>query len=157
MPVRKTETRIPAGVAASDLGEAVVATDGRCALVSFLTSPLTAGHQNTYVLFVTDAALAASIQSCEWLFAEDGAFPQTVQTTVGEASYTPANIGNMTIIVRFLDSGGAELGSLTLVQDIGPLNPVDRWKLKDNPVCVRSQRKSSSGHGCAQRNYELRL
>ena len=123
MPIRKTETRIPSGLAPSDLGEAVVASDGRSALISFLTSPLTTGHQNTYVLFVTDSTLAASIESYEWVFAEDGAFPHASLTTVGETPYTPTNVGNMTLIVRYLDSGGAELGSLTLVQDIGPLNP----------------------------------
>jgi len=122
MGVRKTESRLPANFQASDLGEAVVAADGRCALVSFLTS-LTAGHENTYVLFVTDTALAASVQSYDWFFAEDGAFPQSLQTTVGQASYTPSNIGNMTVTVRVLDSGGTELGSLTLVQSIGSLNP----------------------------------
>jgi len=123
MPARKTETRIPSGLAPSDLGDAVVATDGRSALVSFVTSPLTADHENTYVLFVTDAALAASIDSYEWFFAEDGAFPQTVETTVGQVSYTPSNIGTLTIGVRYLDSTATEVGNLTLVQDIGPLNP----------------------------------
>jgi hypothetical protein len=121
--VRKTETRLPAGFAASDLGEAAVATDGRCALVSFLASALTPGQENTYVLFVTDPGLAASVDSYEWLFAEDGAFPQEMQTKVGTVSYTPSNIGNLTVIVRILDSGESELASLTLVQDVGPLNP----------------------------------
>ena len=40
MTVRKTESRIPANFQASDLGEASVAADGRCALTSFVTSPL---------------------------------------------------------------------------------------------------------------------
>jgi hypothetical protein len=123
VPVRKTETRFPAGLAASDVGEAVVAADGRCALVSFLCSSLAPNQENTYVLFVTDASLASSIDSYDWLFAEDGAFPQDMQTTVGEASYTPSTVGNLTVIVRALDSGGTELATLTLIQDVGPLNP----------------------------------
>src|ERR1017187_5917048 len=122
MPVRKTESRIPTGFAASDLGEAVVAADGRSALVSFLSSPLAAGHENRYVLFVTDTALAGSIQSYEWIFMEDGAVPQTLQTTVGETAYTPANIGNITVIVRFLDASTSELGNIVVNQYIGPLN-----------------------------------
>jgi hypothetical protein len=123
MPVRKTETRIPAGSSASDLGESIVATDGRCALVSFLSSSLAPNQENTYVLFVTDASLASSIDSYDWLFAEDGAFPQDMQTTVGEASYTPGTVGNLTVIVRALDSSGTEVANLTLIQDVGPLNP----------------------------------
>jgi hypothetical protein len=136
MPVRKTETRIPTGLAASDLGDTVAATDGRCTLVSFLTSPLAAGQENTYVLFVTDAGLAASVASYDWLFAEDGSFPQDTATTVGVASYTPASIGTLTVIVRALDSGGTELATLTLVQDVGPLNPALETLIQaanDNP------------------------
>jgi hypothetical protein len=123
MSVRKTETRIPAGFAATDLGDAILATDGRCALVSFLSSPLTPNQENTYVLFVTDSSLASSIDSYNWLFAEDGAFPQNTQTTVGEAAYTPGTVGNLTVMVSALDSSGTELASLTLIQDVGPLNP----------------------------------
>jgi hypothetical protein len=123
VPVRKTETRFPAGLAASDLGEAVVAVDGRCALVSFLGSALAPNQENTYIVFVTDASLASSIDSYDWLFAEDGAFPADTQTTVGQASYTPSTVGNLTVIVRALDSGGTELATLTLIQDVGPLNP----------------------------------
>jgi hypothetical protein len=123
MPVRKTETRIPAGSSASDLGESLVASDGRCALVSFLSSSLAPNQENTYVLFVTDVSLASSIDTYDWLFAEDGAFPQSVQTAVGEASYTPGTVGNLTVIVRALDSSGTEVANLTLIQDVGPLNP----------------------------------
>ena len=63
MPVRKTESRIPGGYLPSDLGEAVVADDGRCALVSFATAPIVVSRENTCVLFVTDPALAATVQS----------------------------------------------------------------------------------------------
>ena len=72
MAVRKTETRIPTGLVASDLGESFVAADGRCALVSFITSPLAVNRENTYVVFVTDAGLAAQAHSFEWSFSENG-------------------------------------------------------------------------------------
>jgi hypothetical protein len=40
MGVRKTESRIPANFKPEDLGQAVVAADGRCALVSAITFPI---------------------------------------------------------------------------------------------------------------------
>ena len=122
MPVRKTETRIPSNLVPADLGEAAIAADGRSALVSYLTSPLSAGRENTYVLFVTDAALASSIASFEWSIDEQGAFPQSVQTDVGQLSYTTSGIGTIAVNVTFLDAGGAELGSVEILQEIGPVN-----------------------------------
>ncbi len=123
MPVRKAETRFPANLAAADLGESAGAPDGKCTLVSFLTSPLPPGQKNTYVAFVTDPALAGSVQSYEWSIAEDGAFPLTVETDVGEMSYQPENIGTIVVTVRLFDGGANEVASVTLVQEIGPLNP----------------------------------
>jgi hypothetical protein len=123
MSVRKTESRIPESLQASDLGEAVVATDGHCALVSFITAPLTAGHENTYVLFVSDPDLASSVQSYEWAFSEDGAFPLVESTEVGEITYQTGNIGNLTLTVTLLDSTENELTSLSIIQEVGQLNP----------------------------------
>jgi hypothetical protein len=123
MGVRRIETRLPEGLQPDDLGEAMAATDGRCALVSFLTSPLPAGHENTYVVFVTDSALAGSVQSYEWVIEEDGAFPSTQKTDVGELTYQPTNAGNITVCARLLDAGDAELEKIELIQEIGPLNP----------------------------------
>ena len=71
MAVRRTESRLPAAFQASDLGEAIVAPDGRCALISFTTAPITVTRQNTYVLFVTDPGLAGSAHSYEWSFQEN--------------------------------------------------------------------------------------
>lgn len=123
MGVRKTESRIPAGLLPADLGEAVIATDGRYTLVSLLTSPLPAGHENTYVLFVTDPTLASSIKTYEWFIEEDGAFPITSQTEVGERNYQSTNVGNISVTVRLLDAGAAELGKISIIQEIGTLNP----------------------------------
>jgi hypothetical protein len=123
MPVRKTETRIPFGAAASDLGEASVAADGRCALVSFITSPLVVNRENTYVVLVTDAGLAAQAQSFEWSFSENGETATTQSTQVGEAVYLPQGTGSLSVTVRILDGSNAEQANLSLTQAMVPLHP----------------------------------
>jgi hypothetical protein len=72
MTVRKTENRIPADFQAADLGEASIASDGRSALISFVTTPLVVSRENTYVAFVTDQTLSASAASFEWSVTENG-------------------------------------------------------------------------------------
>jgi hypothetical protein len=89
MPARKTESRIPANFQAADLGEAVVAPDGRCALVSFITSPLAVNRENTYIVFVTDAAVSTEAESFEWMFTENAGAPSTQTTQFGEIAYQP--------------------------------------------------------------------
>jgi len=116
--IRKTESRIPANFQASDLGEAIVAADGRCALISFVTSPLVVGRENVYVVFVTDAGLAAAAQSFEWKFTESGAPPDTQSTEQGEISYNPKTAGQLNLVVRILGAGGAEQASLSFAQEI---------------------------------------
>src|SRR5205823_8413173 len=97
MPVRKTESRIPADLQASDLGEAVTSVDGRCTLLSYITSPLASSRENVYVLFVTDTGLAAGAQSFEWTFTENGGAPNTQTTQNGEVSYRPQAIGKLDV------------------------------------------------------------
>jgi hypothetical protein len=123
MPVRKTETRFPLGSAAPDLGEAFVAADGRCALVSFITSPVVVNRENTYVVFVTDAGLAAQAESFEWSFSENGGTASTQSTQVGVAVYTPQGTGSLSVTVRILDAANAEQATLSLTQSIVPLQP----------------------------------
>jgi hypothetical protein len=123
MSVRKTESRLPATLAAADLGEAATAPDGRCALVSFVTSPLVVGRENTYVAFVTDAGLAGAVQSFEWSFAENGGAPAVQTTSFGEAVYTPSATGQLTVTVRLLGAGNSEQSTLTLNQEITALQP----------------------------------
>lgn len=120
--MRKTESRLPAGVEATDLGEAVVAPDGRCTLVSFITAPLAAGRANTYVVFVTDAALAGTAESFEWSFAEGSDAPVVVTTPGGEASFTPSRACYLSITVRLLDGGAAEQAMLGLIQQVSAPN-----------------------------------
>lgn len=121
MSVRKTESRIPAGLQPDDLGEAVVSGDGRACLVSFVTAPLAPERSNTYVVFVTDAALASSVESFEWSFAEDET-PVVKTTEDGQIDYAPTAEGYLTVTVRLLDGGATEQGKLALTQQIGPLN-----------------------------------
>jgi len=118
MVALKTETRIPAGLEAADLGEAVVATDGRSALISYVTSPIVVARENVYVLLVTDSALAASAENYAWSFTLDGGTPDERTTERGVIAYTPSATGNLVIAVRILDGGGSELGKLELTQDI---------------------------------------
>ena len=122
MSVRKTETRIPAGLAASDLGESFVAADGRCTLVSHITSPLAVGHENTYVVFVTDTGLASQAQSFDWSFSENGGTAATQSTQVGEAAYTPQGTGSLIVTVKILDSSSTEQATLSLTQAMVPLH-----------------------------------
>jgi hypothetical protein len=122
MTVRKTENRIPANCQPSDLGQASVAADGRAALISFVTNPLVVGRENVYVVFVTDAALAASAASCEWSFAGDSGAPQIQTTEYGEVSYTPTSAGSVALTVRILDENGAEQARLSLDQEVVEVN-----------------------------------
>ena len=122
MSVRKTETRLPAGLQPADLGEAVASADGHCCLVSFITAPLAVNRENIYVVFVTDAGLAASVQSFEWSFTLDGGTPDVSTTDFGQLAFTPSAEGFQTVKVRLLDAGSTEQASLSLTQQVGPLN-----------------------------------
>ena len=116
MPIRKTESRIPANYQASDFGEVAEAADGRCALVSFATAPIVATRDNTYVLFVTDAALAANAASFEWTFRENGDVTRVATGVAADIVYRPATLGSLTATVRILNTGNAEQATLSLEQ-----------------------------------------
>jgi hypothetical protein len=118
MPVRKTENRIPANFQASDLGEAVVAADGRCVLVSFVTAPIVVARDNVYVLFVTDPVLAGKAQSFEWTFTENGGGTRVDTTKQSETIYQPLTTGTLLVAVRVLDTGGVEQATLSIKQQI---------------------------------------
>jgi hypothetical protein len=118
MPVRKTESRIPESFQASDFGEAVVAADARSALVSFISSPVVVQRENVYVVYVTDAGLASSIQSFEWSVTENAGTPIVQSTPHGEFNYVPTTTGSLDLTVRMLDAGNAQLGTLSLAEDV---------------------------------------
>ncbi|MFC5412204.1 hypothetical protein ACFPMF_22960 [Larkinella bovis] len=122
MPVRKTESRIPAGLQPADLGQAVVATDNRCALVSYVTSPIVVTRENVYVVFVTDPGLAGNTVSYEWTLVENGGPPSVQTTDVGELAYTPTSQGSLSVSVRLLGNGNTEQAQLSLQQAVIPPN-----------------------------------
>jgi hypothetical protein len=122
MTVRKTENRIPANFQAADLGEASIASDGRWALISFVTTPLVVSRENVYVAFVTDQTLSASAASFEWSVTENGGTPQVQTTDHGEFSYTPAAAGTVGLVVRILDDSKAEQAKLSVDQEVVAVN-----------------------------------
>lgn len=115
MPVRKTESRVPAGLQPSDLGQASVSADGRFTLVSFYPSPVVTRRANGYVVFVTDAGLAATVQQFGWTFTENGE-ALTYVNDAGALFHEPFSTGPLTVDLRLLDGGGAELASLQVEQ-----------------------------------------
>lgn len=122
MPARKTESRLPDGFTANDLGEAAQAQENNAVVVSFIRSPLVINRQNTYVVFVTDAATATAASSYEWTFSENGA-PGTPQTTSsGEFTYTPQSVGPLSVSVKVKGADNSVKSNITLNQEIVQLN-----------------------------------
>jgi hypothetical protein len=122
MGVRRTESRLPAGLSAGDLGQAEVSADGRCTLVAFVTTPIVVNRTNVYVVFVTDQALASSAASYEWSFSLDGGTPEVRTTTHGETRHSPTASGSLQVSVRILDGSNQEQATLQLTQDVVPTN-----------------------------------
>jgi len=120
MSVRKTESRIPLDLQASDMGQAVVASDGRCALVSFVSSPLVINRENVYVVFVPHTGLAAVASSFEWTFAESAGSPRVEASAFGEIAHTATNLGALSISVRVLDGANGEQAKLSMLQEVVP-------------------------------------
>jgi hypothetical protein len=164
MGVRKTESRIPANFKPDDLGQAVVAADGRCALVSFITSPLVIDRENVYVVFVTDAALAGVAQSFEWTFTENNGVPNTQTTQYGEISYSPRSTGKLNLIVRILGAGNTEQANLQLEQEVFLVNSRLESKItdvQDNPGSgvgnIDVSREAVNDHGLYYRQVTLQV
>jgi len=141
VPVRKSESRIPAGLQASDLGQAVVASDGRCALVASVSSPIVVNRDNVYVAFVTDSALAAATESFEWSFALDGGTPAVQTTSQGATTFRPSASGALSLTLRLLGAGNDEKARLTLTQDVVATNAaleelIDAARNEQGPTVV---------------------
>jgi hypothetical protein len=75
MTVRKTESRLPRGFTAEDLGEVGkligassddASHEPDCYLISFLSSPLVWEISNTYVVFVIDTDLQTTVAKYKW-------------------------------------------------------------------------------------------
>ncbi|MBK8568071.1 MAG: hypothetical protein IPN76_33360 [Saprospiraceae bacterium] len=122
MGVRKTESRIPANHTAADLGQSAASADGNSTLVSFIANPIVVGRDNTYVLFVTNAGVAGSVQGFQWSFVENGGAPIVQTTQFGEAVYRPNATGTLTVTAKAMGAGNAELSSAMLSQDVVATN-----------------------------------
>ncbi|MBX3252639.1 MAG: hypothetical protein KF862_00755 [Chitinophagaceae bacterium] len=122
MPARKTESRLPDGFTASDLGESAQAQENNAAIVSFIRSPLVMARPNTYVIFITDAAIAAATANYEWVFSENGAVTATQTTPAGEFTYTPQSLGALSISIKIKGADNADKATITLNQEVVTLN-----------------------------------
>ena len=129
MAVRKTESLLPPGFSASDLGQsATSATSTNVILISFLSSPVAARRIQHYVVFVTDNALAATVNSYEWNFTNG---PAVTQSSInGIAEFTPQNIGTLTVTVNLKSASNATLHSVTLTQQVISLNEALELKIE---------------------------
>jgi hypothetical protein len=118
MPVRKTESRIPTTFQPADLGEAFVMADNRAALIAYSSSPIATQRLNTYVVMVTNPALATQVQRFTWTFRLNAT--ETTQTTdFGVVEYIPNATGTLVITVALV---GTPV-TLALTQQVTALNP----------------------------------
>lgn len=144
MAVMLTESRIPAGFAPEDLGQAMIKTYSysqpipelgdlnpivmKFVLISYLTSPVTQGSLNQYAIFVLDPDLVSSVDSYQWEVyksVEGSLFPALVCTATsqeGVFEYTPVDIGEQTLIVRLRNAAGQVLDSIEMRQAVIPFS-----------------------------------
>jgi len=124
MAVRKTESRIPQipGFTIDDLGQnAASGTNASVKMVSYLSSPLGVNILQNYVVFVEDATLQPNVASYEWIFNNNGAITNS-NTTNGVASFTPAQVGPLSVTVNLKDGANATLHTVVLQQQVAALN-----------------------------------
>jgi len=168
--VRRTEQRIPRGLRPEDLGQVgeIVPTSPSqergvqdCFLISYLTTPITQGSKNTYVIFVENIDLRVSIESYEWeVFTDQNILyspwqePRSVigpvRTEIGIFEYTPEDTIPIVVSVKLLDSVGAVLRSLQIKQQVKGSHDALERLLKDSELQIgneiRSYRASLGGH-----------
>jgi hypothetical protein len=122
MSVRKTESRLPSGAQPEDLGQAVMATDGRCVLISAITAPLAVDRENFYVVFVIDPMLIPTVTSYMWTFMIDGVPVEFQTTPIGQVRFTPKSEGYLIVKVLVMSGGPAPPAELQLMQQVAPPN-----------------------------------
>jgi hypothetical protein len=120
MPVRKTESRIPANFQPGDLGEATISVDGRVALIAYCPSPIVLLRTNVYVVMLMNDPLALAVNGYEWVISENGTERHRSITPIGELEYTPQAAGSVSITVT-LQGGGNPI--LHLAQSVVVTNP----------------------------------
>ena len=147
MPVRKTESRLPDGFTAADLGQsATAAGNTKIALVSFFSSPCALRQTQVYVVFV-DPAVASTVGKYDWTFA-NGPTPAQQQTDAGIAQFSPQSLGALTVTVKLKGSGGAVLHTITLSQQVLALN-------NDLEVLIDQQESNVPGAAHPETSREL--
>ncbi|MDD4755249.1 MAG: hypothetical protein PHG29_04125, partial [Prolixibacteraceae bacterium] len=117
MPFSKTESRIPFSFQPSDLGEVASDAANKLSVISYNSSPLALGREQTYVLIITDTPMQNSFHSVRW---QVGNRDIINQDTVWNHTYNQT--GPVTLNVTVLDSGGAALASVSLNQTVTPLS-----------------------------------
>lgn len=121
MTVRRTESRLPAGFHAADLGQACVVPgnglDEGYALVSYLTSPVPIASFIDYVVFV---ATGEDVQSYDWRFENIATgVVQATTTDIGLFSYFPSGLDLYQVSVVLHIAGGSTV-TLSLIQEVRP-------------------------------------
>ncbi len=120
MPVRKTESRLPQlpGFTVDDLGQhAVSGTNPNIILISYLSSPVNLNIEQNYVVIVDDATVGPNVSTYEWTFNNNGI--STISTTPnGVTSFTPAELGSLTVTVNVKNSANTILHSVILDQQV---------------------------------------
>ena len=121
MTVRPTESRIPAGFRAADLGEADVvlgpADTEEYALVSYLRSPLAAGFAVDYIVFVTNGV---DVTRYDWTAELIGSgLVNTESTDIGMYSYVSFGTGLLQL-TGDLNVAGGQIVTLSLLQEVRP-------------------------------------
>ena len=103
---------------ASDLGQAVTSANPVIHLISFLADTVAVRRTQTYVVFVTDATVAATVGNYEWAINDAGTV-HNLTTSVGVMDYTPQAIGTLTITVRLRNTANsADIVSITMTKSV---------------------------------------
>jgi len=118
MPIRKTESRIPASFQADDLGQATSSASGSCMLISCASSPLVQNRTYQYVVFAVDNAVGNLVESVSWTITPQSGVPEVTNSSVSELFYLANELGPLQVNVRLLDAADQELESLTLQQEV---------------------------------------
>jgi hypothetical protein len=116
--VRVTESRLPNGYGAAELGQfdqRILTDGGKYVLVSFNTSPLRRDTEQQYVLF----AVEADADEYRWTIEPPGGPPIREETTeIGQIVHTYTTTGMHEVRVEVVD-GGDVVSTLSVLQVVG--------------------------------------
>lgn len=121
MSVRKTESRLPSGFIAEDLGQIVKSPNGKAVLISYNSNPIVHQRLQGYVVFVPDNALAGQVDHYDWTI-QNGGTSNTSSTQTGYFQYQPASEGDSSVKVELKGAAANTLATLQLDQQVIPAN-----------------------------------